>query len=440
MIPSRRQLAAYGLPALPLAALGIPVHVHLPTFYAEDLGLGLAAVGSALLAARLVDVVADPVIGLVCDHGDRHTPWGRHRRKLWLAAALPVLAVAGWHLFRPAADAGPFDLAWWSALFYLGLTAMTVPFLAWGAEWSDDYAQRTRIAGWREAFALVGVVAAIAVPAALSLDRPATLALLLPAALALLLPAVALAAWMVPAPPPRPALPLSALPMSALRTLWGNRPFRRLLGAQTVNAAANALPATLFVLYVGDHLGRPDQSGPLLLAYLLAAIVSVPLWLALAHRHGKHRMWSLSLVLTALAFLPAVALAPDQWLVFAVLCVLTGMGLGADLALPAAMLADVVDEHSAQAGDGRAGLYAALWSLAGKLALAAAVGVAFPLLDRAGFVPGSGTAPLALPLLYAGFPVALKLAAAALVAGFPLDRARHAELRRRIAQLPETPP
>ena len=68
---SRLRLAVYGMPALPLAALGVPVYVHLPTFYVEDLGLGLAATGGALLAARLVDVLPDPIIGLSCDGG----PW-----------------------------------------------------------------------------------------------------------------------------------------------------------------------------------------------------------------------------------------------------------------------------------------------------------------------------------------------------------------------------
>jgi Na+/melibiose symporter-like transporter len=219
-----------------------------------------------------------------------------------------------------------------------------------------------------------------------------------------------------------------------------NRPFRRLVLAQALNATANALPATLFLIYVGDGLGRPDLAGPLLLSYFIAAIAGIPLWLAVAARMGKHPAWRLSLGLTALAFIPAAFLGTGQWTVFAGVCLLTGLGLAADLALPAAILADVVDEHSAQGGGGRAGLYVALWSLTGKLALALAVGCAFPLLALSGFKPGAINTPeslLILGMLYAGAPAVLKLVAVAAMRGFPLDRLRQQDLQRRIAILSE---
>lgn len=428
MTPRYRHLAVYGLPALPLAALGIPVHVHLPTFYAEQMGLGLAATGLALLAARLFDAVADPLLGYFSDHR-------RQRRKLWLAASVPVLAVSGWHLFLPADGASPLYLALWSGLFHLGLTLALIAYQAWGTELSADYHQRSRVAGWREAFALIGVVAAIALPALLAWEQGDTLSGLFPPFMLLLAVAVAVALLVVPEMPRA-----ATVDAATWAPLLANRPFHRLLAAQSVNAMANALPATLFLLYVGDRLGRPDMAGLLLVLYLSAAVISMAPWLALARRWGKHRAWAASLSFTALAFLPAVALGPGDWPVFAVLCLLTGFGLGADLALPASMLADVTDEHQAAGGKAQAGLYVALWSLAAKLALAAAVGLAFPLLDFAGFIPGSGQAPLALPLLYAGLPVGLKLAAAAMIHRFPLDHARQLELRRRIALMSETAP
>ena len=44
---SRPTLLAYGLPGLPLAVVLLPLFVYLPTFYAENLGLGFTLVGSA---------------------------------------------------------------------------------------------------------------------------------------------------------------------------------------------------------------------------------------------------------------------------------------------------------------------------------------------------------------------------------------------------------
>jgi Na+/melibiose symporter-like transporter len=73
--------------------------------------------------------------------------------------------------------------------------------------------------------------------------------------------------------------------------------------------------------------------------------------------------------------------------------------------------------------------------MATKLALALSVGIAFPLLDLAGFVPGApggpGVAPggFALAALYAWLPVVLKLAAIAAMWRFPIDAERQARLR-----------
>lgn len=429
---SRRMLAAYALPAIPLAALGIPVHVYLPTVYADTLGLGLAAVGTALLLSRGVDMVLDPLIGVLCDRGN-------NRRKLWTALAVPLMAVSGWCLFLPpdgvqAEGVGVIWLTVWSALFYLGMTVMLVAYQAWGTDLTADYSGRTRVAAWREGAALTGMITVLALPTALAIAPENTLRVLFPPAIVALAAAVALTLWRVPEPPHTP--PSGAQSASGLwSVVRANQPFRRLLAAQALNALANALPATLFLLFVGDALGRPALSGPLLLAYLLAAVVSVPVWLACARRWGKHRVWTVSLLLTAAAFLPTLVLDTGDWVAFAVVCVLTGFGLGADLCLPAAMLSDVTDEHAARAGDGHAGLYVALWSLTAKLALSVAVGVAFPLLDLSGFTPGSGQAPVTLALLYAAVPVVLKAGAAALIFSFPLDRARHDALRARI----ETP-
>ena len=42
-------LAAYGLPSLPSTILTFPLFVLLPTYYAQDLGMGLGIVGAILL-------------------------------------------------------------------------------------------------------------------------------------------------------------------------------------------------------------------------------------------------------------------------------------------------------------------------------------------------------------------------------------------------------
>jgi Na+/melibiose symporter-like transporter len=61
------RLIAFALPQWPLAAIGLPVAVFLPPFYAGELGLGVQAVGLVFLIARFWDVITDPIMGIVSD-------------------------------------------------------------------------------------------------------------------------------------------------------------------------------------------------------------------------------------------------------------------------------------------------------------------------------------------------------------------------------------
>lgn len=432
---TRRVLFAYGAPALPAAMLGLPLLVYLPTFYAQELGLGLAVVGAVILAARIWDVVTDPLVGFLSDR--TRTRFGR--RRPWLVASLPLVLCGVWFLFRPPADAGVMHLLAWIFVVYLGWTMMQIPHQAWGAELSDDYGERARITGTREAFGLAGVIIAAVLPAtlpALGLADPARSVAAGLGAIALItvvaLPITgAIMLFVVPEPPPsaRPAPAFGA----GLVLLKANGPFRRLLAAYFLNGIANGLPSTLFLLFVTHHLRLEAQQGVFLLVYFLAGLAGVPVALALARRVGKHRAWCLAMLVTCAAFIVAPLLPAGAMLGFTLICLVTGLGLGADLALPPAMQADVIDEDTAAGGAGRAGLYFALWGMATKLALALAVGTAFPLLDLAGFKAvgdNAGTAMAALAGLYAWVPIALKLVAIVLMWRFPLDAARQAALSR----------
>lgn len=424
-------LLAYGATGLPLAALLLPLYVYLPKFYAEGLGLGFTVVGVVLLAARLWDVVTDPLIGILSDRFD--SPWGR--RRPWLVAGTPVVMAGVWLLFTAGPGTGWATLLIGSIAVYLGATMMLLPYSAWGAELSADYHERSRAAAAREVFVVAGTLLAAGVPALLGGGEAQALRVMAYGLLLLLPLSVALTCAGVPDPAPPRARALTA--RESWRLVAGNAPFRRLALAYWLNGIATGLPATLFLLYVEHALARPDLASPLLVLYFLCGIAGVPFWLALSRRIGKHRAWIAAIVLACATFVWVPLLAPGMVLWFGLICVITGFALGADLVLPPSMQADVVDVDTLHSGRPRTGLYFAFWGLATKLALAAAVGIAFPLLDLAGFAPGtgaaSGTGVWALALLYGLGPVVFKAAAAVLMWGYPIDAAEQLALRQRIA-------
>jgi Na+/melibiose symporter-like transporter len=427
---SRPQLIAYGLPGAPMALLGIPLVLYLPPAYAQDFGLGLGVVGSALLVARLWDLVSDPLVGVL---GDRIRSGAR--RKLTMLLGAGPLLVAVDQLFWPDAPPDTLHLLLWGIVLYTGWTLVVVPYGAWGAELSSDYQERSRVTASREAFVLVGTLIAVLLPeASRRLDWGANQLETLALAFWLLLPAALLIAWTL-VPEPKRQTPLPSW-RTGIRLLRRNRPFRRLLGAYIANGMANAIPASLFLLYVEHWLGVPEQTWLFLAVYFAAGLAGFGLWLPLSARLGKHRGWSLSMLFACAVFAWVPFIPAGDSGLFILVCVLTGLSLGVDMSLPAAIQADVLDLDRAEGGGERAGLFFGLWGMGTKLALALAVGVAYPLLDLVGFDPGTGGAPAVgaeyLMLAYGLLPIPFKLLAAALIWRFPLDAARLGELQGRL--------
>jgi GPH family glycoside/pentoside/hexuronide:cation symporter len=432
---SRRILLVYALPAMPLAALGLPLYSLVPTYYSETLGLPIAAVGWALLLVRLFDAVSDPLVGYAAD---RIRPDFGRRRLLFLIS-LPLAALSAFMLYWPPADAGIGWLTIWGMLVSLGFTLAVVPYSAWGAELVEDYHGRTGLTSMRETLTLVGTLIAIVLPFAVGFEQKGLSGLaVLGAVVAVMLLALgSVTVWLVPEPPDRTrrALPLS----DALAFLSRNWPFRRLIAAFFLNGLANGIPATLFLYFVSARLQLPDMRGPLLFLYFLSAIAGVPLAALAAKRLGKHRAWVIAMLAACAIFAAAPLLSAGALIPFSMICAATGLLLGFDLALPPSIQADVIDADTAVSGDQRSGFYFAAWGLATKLSLALGVGIVFPLLGLFDFEPASGAqnnaaALFALAVIYAWVPIALKLSAIALMWNFPLAEDTQKQLRARIEQ------
>lgn len=396
----------YGALGLPLAFVALPLYVLLPAHYAAQHGVPLAALGAVLLGARLLDAFSDPPIGRGCDRLLARPALAR--RAAWGAAL--VLAPCFWALFHPPALGTAALLAWCGAL--LVLTSLAWSFLsilhqAWGARLGGDAPQRARVVAWREGCALAGVLAASVLPSVAGLDATA---LVFAGALGMGLVLLA----RTPLPPLPSLRPDGKAPQAgeaagapALVAPLRLPALRRLLAVFVLNGLAGALPATLLPFFVADRLQTPQLLPLFLGAYFLAAALAVPLWVRAAARLGLARAWGAGMAASVAVFAWAALPGPGDAAGFAAVCVLAGAALGADLALPAALLAGVI-RRSGQAG--LEGGCFGWWNLAAKLNLALAAGLALPLLAALGYAPGARDADAlrALALAYCALPCLLK--------------------------------
>lgn len=400
-------LLCYGFFGLPLAMVALPIYVYLPQFYAERAGLSLGLIGGVLLAARVAAAFIDPLLGWWIERGQ-----GAYAR--YVGLSLPLLLAGFLALFHPPALGAAGAMAWFLAtlmLVYLGFGIATIAHQSWGAALTQTGAERARVTAVREACGLVGVMLAAGAAAAAGYDglSIAFAATLLPGAVLLLAKA------------PRPATSARETRPPDWREMaapFAQAPFRALFAVLIVNGIASSIPATLFLFFAADRLQLASLAGPFLILYFGAAAASMPLWVLAARRFGEARAWAGGMLLSCAIFVWAFGLGAGQAVAFGAICALSGLALGADLALPPALLAGVI-KGAGHAGR-REAAYFGVWNWGVQMTLALAAGIALPLLAALGYVPGQRGDTTALAAAYALLPCALKLLAAAMLWRAPL--------------------
>jgi len=386
--------AAYGLLGAPLAMAALPLFVQQPAYYATHLGMALAPLGVVLFAARLIDMLQDPLIGHLLDRAP-----AQRRRWMTLGAGILVLAFAALWLPPSNVPTGAW-LALMLVIAYGAHSLVNIAYLAWGAQLSGTIGA----VAWREGLGLAGMLTASLIPAAILAGEPAQIRPRLAAyslAFAVLM-AVAMFALLRHAPAAQQRHASSGW-HDTWRALSSNRPLRGLLLPYFLNALSVAIPATLALFYIADQLGASQLSGIFLACYFGAAACGLPAWTALARKWGPLRCWRLGMLLSVAGFCGAAVLGKGDLIPYAAVCIAAGAALGADLALPPVMLGQAL-------GD-RLGAGFGLFTLLGKLALAIA-GLTLPLLAWLGYMPGHGGGA-SLVVAYAVLPCVFKLLAMA---------------------------
>ena len=409
--PTKTSILQYSALALPLAFAGLPLYIHAPDFYTRELGLSLSLglIGIILLLIRMFDAVQDPIIGYL---SDKHAA-----QRFSIIGAGAAMLVAGMAtIFHGPQFAVP--TATWFALSMIlattGFSIVTINLNMIGGFWYDAPRQRTRISAWREALALIGLLIASILPAALQNHLPAHEAFRILFWIfcgGMIIALLMFTRFMRQIPTHHKITKPNAVgKLSFLPILLG--PDRHFFGVCFLTHLAAALPGVMVIFFIRDYLGAASLTGLFLFLYFVSGAALMIVWVKLATKIGNEKAWLISMILAIATFIWAYFLQPGDTLAYGIICVLSGMALGADLALPPAILANRVTR---QKTEGEATQYYALITFIPKMAIAIASGLAFILLDRIGFVVGgenSDEVMHGLIILYALLPCIIKLAAA----------------------------
>lgn len=438
------RLAVFAALAIPLAGAGLPLAVYLPPYYAQELGLGLGAVGLIFMLSRVWDAATDPLVGVLSDRS--RSRFGR--RKPWIAAGAPLFALATAAIFAPGlfgvSRPGAAWLSVWLVVFYVGWTMIQIPVSAWAGQLAAQYHERSRVQTYFQVATAGGLLLVLVLPAVLDqigarAGLPADPGLKVAAMggfiLATFVPTLiaALALVKEPAAPPPSAAPSTLRRDLTLATR--DRLLRKVLASDFAVTLGQLIRSSLFVFFVSAYMGRPDLAAGLFLLQFVFGVFAGPIWLRIGYRLGKHRAAVAGELVQVAINLALLAVSPGALPLLVGLTIAQGLAQGSGNLMLRSMVADIADKQRLESGEDRTGLLFSIFSLTGKAATAVAVGVALPLVGLLGFKPGAANAPealLGLKLVFALGPAFAHLASAWLIAGFTLDEAGHADIRRQL--------
>lgn len=386
---SARRIWWFAAAALPPAMLALPLAAYLPPFYARH-GLSLALIGVIFMVARILDLLTDPLMGTLTDR--TRSRWGA--RRPWLVAAMPVLLLGVWALFFPPAGAGALWLTATLLAVTLGVKILTIPHTAWSADIADNQRDRSRVQAAIQMVSIAGSIGSMLIPAMLeghSEDPVGLRASVLGGLLLLLIvPSIGMAllsghdSKLPPPPEPQPVTPLRAIAATLRRQPY----LGKLLASNFIQGfAAGTISALSFYIALSKGVGA--RASLLILCYFTVGMCMIPVWSRLSYRVGKAPAigWA---SLLAMLMLVGVVAAPRGDLPLVCLA-FGGLGMtsGVWMFLTKAIVADYVAVEERAVRAPRAGLIFALLALLTKLGIALSVGMAFAVLAATGYVAGT---------------------------------------------------
>ena len=372
---TRLSYLIYSLNALPLALIVFPLFVFVGEHYSSSLGVSLLGIAIIFLFVRLLDGFLDPLVGLL---SDKFNFW-MGRRKFWLVISLPITTFSVWGLFV-ADGSGQFAIQYFTVnivLLTIGLSLFGPPYYSLGAELSKEYLERSKIAFLREGFFLLGTISS-ALIYALSDGSTEALRNIALAVIILHPITVFLSLIFVKERFEKNNIEGAIGFVNIFKTLITERRVQKFLFSQFFNSAANGIPGALFAFFVIHRLGREDLVGPLMLVYLTSGVIGVPIWIFLGRFIPKAKLWCFSIISSIFIFFLVFFVGNNDVFLFIMICILTGLSVSADMALPTSIQADLLDEDFKKTGSNRSGAFFSILSVINKTS--AAVSGAFVLL------------------------------------------------------------
>ncbi|MCJ7586068.1 MAG: MFS transporter [Anaerolineales bacterium] len=421
---SKLSLSLYAFASLGGGMTDFPIAIFLIPFYSEVIGLSPALIGWLALIPGIYDAITDPFSGNISDR--TRSRFGR--RRFWILLGSIPLGLSFWWLFAPlrGMEAASFLIAY--LFFFTFMDFVFIPQMAMRAELSADYDERTRIQGYNRAFWIIGLLQGVFIPMILGgifPDKRASYALM-----GLIMGAFIAGAGLItffgtrenPAFWRDTHVSLS----EGLKAIGQNKNFMLLIICNGLYSIGCAIPNTLLIYYALNWLKVPEAD--VLAAvpiYLVASVLSVPVWVALSKKIQKKPTYILAFITAGIGGLFCLFIPRGQVLPLYFIFVIAGAGYGGLMAIPGAMVADVIDLDEYKTGDRREGVFFGVWEFFRKFAHNIAIWLVMQILALIGYVQQTQQTPQVengIRLMFALLPMFFYFTGAVVISFFNYNK------------------
>lgn len=417
-------------------------------YYTDVFGIAPAAAGSIFLAARVVDMFSDPIMGVIADR--TNSRWGKFRPYLlWMAIPYGII---GYMMFviPDVSESGKLTYAYATYIaMMLAYTAINIPYSALLGVISPSSTERTLVSSFRFFGAFAGglLISMFVRPLVYAIGGEDDEAFGFQMTMAIFA-TISVGMFFITFKGTRERVQPPMGQRNNLRkdlsALVRNRAWLVLFFVAVFTLANVAARGAATIYYFKYYVGASDapmflvfdQTSIIMTSGMLGLIAGVWLSKPLAARFEKRSIMILFSLLNAVMTASFFFTPPDQfWLMFT-LSVLGGFLAGPTVPLVWSMYADVADYGEWRWGRRSTALVFSAALFAQKMGLAIGGAVAGWYLGLVGFVAGVDQGPDALMgirILFSLFPAALALAAIVALFFYPLKSAKLAQIETELA-------
>ena len=353
------------------------------------------------------DAITDPWIGSMSDRTVSRRFGRRHQYLLLGGVGTALGSLWLWSISPETGNAMKVALLLGAVLFTKTMnTFYGAPYYALGGSISRDYNTRASLQGWRAAFHVIGMILALVGTQILFFRSTPEFprGQLNPAAY----PKIGIAVALV-------TVVIAVLAYFMIPKDHGDSAAKDTLGVweQVKTALSNksffAIVLVIFIIEVsfqvtvsiGTHVNTftylltGPQMGILGLSLLGMSVLSQPLWVMLCRKFEKRTVLIIGMIFGLIGFtgMPWTHVwweifpigAPSTLMTLAIFSAIAGIGNGAFMSIPFAMVADAADEGQLTTDQRQEGLYFGLYTFAYKLGISISVLIGGILLDVIGF-------------------------------------------------------